>query len=352
MSYIVSGIQQVGIGVDDVHEAWKWYRKVFGMDVRIFEDASVANLMLPYTGGKPRERHAVLAYNLQGGGGFEIWQHTGREPLHPTNILNLGDTGIHIAKIKSYDLDHTAKFLQKNDVIKDITIEVDPGGRRHMIIKDPYNNLFQIVEADSFFSKKRPFSNGGVYGVFIGSTNIDKSIYLYSEILGYNHVEYDISGYFTDLSSIEGSEGRFRRVLLKHPKPRKGAFSELLGDTEIELVQTLDREPIPIYFNRMWGDPGFIHLCFDISNMQALQVKCEEHGFPFTVDSSNSFDMGEAAGHFSYIEDPDGTLIEFVETHKIPILKKLGWYLNLKKRDREKSLPKWLIKALRFNRVK
>ena len=33
--------------------------------------------------------------------------------------------------------------------------------------------------------------------------------------------------------------------------------------------------------------------------------------------------MGEAAGHFSYIQDPDGTLIEFVETHKVPILKKL-----------------------------
>ena len=62
--------------------------------------------------------------------------------------------------------------------------------------------------------------------------------------------------------------------------------------------------------------------------------------------------MGEAAGHFSYIADPDGTLIEFVETHKIPIMKKMGWYLNLKNRNPEKSLPTWMIKALRFNRVK
>ena len=43
---------------------------------------------------------------------------------------------------------------------------------------------------------------------------------------------------------------------------------------------------------------------------------------PFTVDVDHSFDMGEAAGSFSYTEDPDGALIEFVETHKIPILKK------------------------------
>ena len=47
--------------------------------------------------------------------------------------------------------------------------------------------------------------------------------------------------------------------------------------------------------------------------------------------------MGEAAGHFAYIEDPDGTLIEFVETLKIPIIKKLGWYINLEKRAPEKK---------------
>ncbi|MBT5529964.1 MAG: VOC family protein, partial [Cytophagia bacterium] len=56
--------------------------------------------------------------------------------------------------------------------------------------------------------------------------------------------------------------------------------------------------------------------------------------------------------HFSYIEDPDGALIEFVETHKVPIMKKLGWYLDLRKRNPEQDLPKWMINALRFSRVK
>jgi hypothetical protein len=62
--------------------------------------------------------------------------------------------------------------------------------------------------------------------------------------------------------------------------------------------------------------------------------------------------MGEAAGHFSYIEDPDGTLIEFVETHKVPILKKINWYMDLRNRDPKKSLPTWMVRALGFNRVK
>jgi len=60
---------------------------------------------------------------------------------------------------------------------------------------------------------------------------------------------------------------------------------------------------------------------------------------------------GEAAGRFSYIEDPDGTLIEFVNTHKLPIMKKWGWYLNLRKRKKQKPLPDWMLKTLSFNRV-
>jgi hypothetical protein len=91
--------------------------------------------------------------------------------------------------------------------------------------------------------------------------------------------------------------------------------------------------------------------------MDELKSFCEVKGFPFTVDSKMSheggvFDMGEAAGHFSYIEDPDGTLIEFVETHKIPLVKKLGLYIDLKKRDPNKALPDWMLNTLKFSRVK
>jgi hypothetical protein len=112
-----------------------------------------------------------------------------------------------------------------------------------------------------------------------------------------------------------------------------------------------------IYEGRFWGDPGFIHLCYDIREMDNLKNQCLEKGHPFTVDSKkshqgNSFDMGEAAGHFSYIEDPDGTLIEFVETHKMAILKKFGWYLDLRKRDPHKALPKWMLRTLSFSRIK
>ena len=36
MEKIICGIQQVGIGVRNVAESWKWYKDNFGFDTKIF----------------------------------------------------------------------------------------------------------------------------------------------------------------------------------------------------------------------------------------------------------------------------------------------------------------------------
>lgn len=352
---VVSGIQQLGIGVQNVAEAWKWYRKYLGMDIKVFEESATASLMLPYTGGMPQKRHAVLAMNLNGGGGFEIWQYTDRIPQAPVFTPSLGDLGIFAAKIKARDIHKTHSYFI-SEKLHVSPVVADPHGRQHFFLTDPYNNIFQIIESQNWFGNEKK-NTGSVYGVVIGVSNIEESLKVYSGILGYDKVIFDKKEIFPDLVSLAGGNSTFRRVLLKHSKPRLGAFSRLFGDSEIELLQVEGRKPRKIYEDRFWGDLGFIHLCYDIRGMEALNVACAKRGFPFTVDSfahhdGNSFDMGEAAGHFSYIEDPDGTLIEFVETHKVPILKKYGIYLNLRKRHPEKLLPTWMIRALGMGRVK
>lgn len=349
----ISGIQQIGIGVANVHEAFKWYRQHFGMDVPMFEEAAEAALMLPYTGGQPQSRHAILALNMQGGGGMEIWQYTGRTPVPAAFQPQLGDLGIFIAKIKCKNVWDCFHDLRKRGVNMQTNPAPRPDGEEHFFVKDPWGNTFEVVGAKDWFSTGRPDLTGGMYGAVIGVSDMDRSVAFYAEMLGYDTVVYDKTDDFADWHGVDGGFGRCRRVLLRHAEKRKGPFSRLLGDTEIELVQSLERKPRKIFENRFWGDLGYIHLCFDITGMAEMKAFCTEKGYPFTVDSSGSFDMGEAAGYFSYIEDPDGTLIEFVETHKIPILKKIGWYLDLRKRSRpEKPLPALMLKALGLGRVK
>lgn len=358
MSKIICGIQQIGIGVSSLYEAWNWYIKAFGVDVRIFEDDTVAELMLPYTGGQPQKRHAALALNLNGGGGFEIWQYSQRKPLAPESKISLGDLGIFMAKIKCFDAQKAHQHLKSANPKSISSISENPAGQKHFYVEDPYGNFFDIIEIKSQWFQKPNKPTGATYGAVIGVSDIEKALPVYKDILEFDQVLADVTDSFDELGYLPNGNGRFRRVILTHSKPRKGAFSKMLGDAQIELIQSLDRNPIKIFENRFWGDLGFIHLCFDIRRMEELEKECNAKGFPFTVNSNvkhnqnGSFDMGEAAGHFSYIEDPDGTLIEFVETHKIPILKKFGIYLNLDKRDDEKRLPDYIVKMLGLKKVK
>lgn len=349
---VIAGIQQIGIGIPDVHKATKWYKDHFGMDIKVFEDSATAELMTRYTGGEAHDRTAILSLNMKGGGGFEIWQYTSRTPRPAAFELRLGDLGINVGKIKSIDVGKTYSEMQEAGLKILTSLTRNPNGDLTFFIEDLYGNIWQVVKGLDFFKTKTSKTTGGVVGAIIGSADIDRSRKLYSEVLGYDTVLFDETGIHPDFAGLPGGDETIRRVLLRHSESRKGGFSQMFGPTEIELVEVQDQTPRKIFKDRYWGDLGFIHLCFDIQGMDALKEELEALGFTFTVDSANSFDMGEAAGRFTYVEDPDGTLIEFVETHKVPIIKKIGWYIDMTKRDPKKNLPKWMIHALRFSRMK
>ena len=346
MSFI-SGIQQIGIGCEDASKTFTWLRKTFGLDVVIFDDEAKAILMTPYTGGEVHSRRAILAMNMNGGGGAEIWQFTSRISDTGKKVM-WGDYGINAIKLKSNKVENSYSLMNKNNNCS--KPETCPAGDLSFHLNDEAGNQYQVVNDQSWF-KNASFMQGGICGAIIGVKNIDLSIPFYQNGFGLKNLVYDVTGQFDDLGE-EVKNQRFRRVLLNFKNPFTAPFSRLFGNVQIELIQALDRQPVKIYENRYWGDIGFIHLCFDVSNMDALKENLKKYKYHFTVDSGETFDMGESGGRFGYVEDPDGTLIEMVETHKVPILKKLGIFLNLKKRKAQKPLPNWMVSLLGLNKVK
>ncbi len=349
MEKIISGIQQVGIGVPDLTDIWPWYRKYFGQDIKIFREEADAELMTRYTGGEVHRRDAALAVNLESGGGFEIWEFKSKDTRAPSFDVKLGDYGIYIVKLKSRDVIETYNYYKREGLELLSAIETDPNGRPHFYMRDPHENIFEIVEGKDWLFKTNRRC-GGVYGAVLGVSDIERSLPLYSDVLGYRIV-YDREGIQDDFRGIPGGHRAVRRVLLKSGKT-SGPFAKLLGPSQLELVELKDGTGRKIFKDRYWGDKGFIHLCYDVKRMDALKRDCEEAGFHFTVDSKNTFEMNDAGGRFSYIEDPDGTLIEFVETHRLPLIEQIGWYLNLNKRDHEKPLPRWMLYMFGLKRIR
>ena len=211
--YLISGIQQMGVGVEDFSKAWKWYINMFQMNVRILEDDTVAERMLPYTGGKAQKRHACIAVNLQGGGGFEIWQYSERKPMPKTFEVAVGDLGIFATKIKSHDVvAYHTQLKAKYDRVGPLSIL--PDGTQCFIVTDPWGNYFQVVEDKSIFIPQNTLS-GGVVGGMIGCTDVERSIPLYRDLLGYSRVVYDKIGVFDDFGAMLNGEQNYRRVLRK-----------------------------------------------------------------------------------------------------------------------------------------
>ena len=345
----IAGIQQIGIGVKNLRESTLFYKDIFGLDVLIFDDTSDAHLMTKYTGGKVYNRQAVLTMNLAGGGGFEIWQYKNREPKKSESQIKYGDIGICAAKIKCPNITDAHNFLSPQKNLSISRVQTDPVKASHFWVKDYIGNSFNLVQGDQWF-KHTNSKTGAVTGAVIGVSNIENSLSFYQNFLGIHEIIFDVTGNYVD--NYEDVKIYCRRVLLRKKVTGYGAFSKLLGAVEIELVQRLDGDAVKIFEDRFWGDCGFIHLCFDVLNMDGLKKHADSLGIKFTVDSHGSFAMDNASGRFCYVEDPDGTLIELVETHKIPILKKLGLYLNLKNRNRQKPLPDWMINLLSLSKVK
>ncbi len=352
MDKIICGILQIGIGVPDLPRAFAWYRRYFGMDIPIVQDeGDLSAHMLPLTGGQRPHRQLAIIVNLQGGGGLEICQLTGTAIKPPDFEPQLGDCGINLARIKARDVRATHRSFKnvKLDVLSDVV--ADCSGREHFFVRDDTGAIFQITQADDWFSGGRS-STGGVCGFMAGVADMERSIEFYTGLLGYDAIVYDEQGVFGDLCALPGGRQRVRRVLLTHTTVRTGSFSRFLGISRIELIQLLERRPRRIYDGRIWGDQGFFQVAFDIKGMEALEQECRVAGHPFSVDSKNSVKVGEASGHYSYITDPDGTWIEFIETYRIPLIRGTGWCLDVRKRRPEKSIPDWMIRTLTFNRVK
>lgn len=307
-----SGVQQIGIGVEDASKAYDWYKNNFDFQLKFFDDVATASLMTEYTGKVAEQRRAILALKKAGGGGLEIWQFKNRSPKAQP-IITPNSLGI---------IGAICGDLPISEISTDVLWTGSLG------VKDPFGNVFV---AGSDVKGAKP----GIRGAVIGVSDLRKSEAFYCNLLGFKKFREEEHQW-------QGEDCQVNSYSLD---TKKALFSGLLGSMELKLVETQTIDKVHHFKDRYWGDQGFIHLCFECPGMDDFAEKAKQAGFGLTVDSAESFGMSDAAGRFGYIEDPDGTLIELVETHKIPVSKKLGLSLDLNK-YKSKPIPQWILKAI------
>lgn len=82
-------------------------------------------------------------------------------------------------------------------------------------MQDPYGNVFEIVQDNYWFSNNGHLT-GGVCGIIMGVSDVNKSVSFYRNILGYDELISNASGTFEDFKNLSGGRHTFKRVLLGH----------------------------------------------------------------------------------------------------------------------------------------
>ncbi len=348
----INGIQHIGLAVNDMDASLKFYRRILGMDIAFFFSLAAAPLMDIYTRNETITKRASMILNLQGGCTMEVIRPTTFEPVRANFDVLTGDIGITCSQVKSKDIQASYDFCKKENVKLLSDLVKDPLGNPTFYIEDLEGNQFQFVEGSQWYTNSGHHC-AGLVGCSIGVSDLDKSFELYKTILGYDKVVYDETGVFEDWKGVlPGGDQKYRRVKLTQSNQPGGGFAKVLGSTYVELIQPLEREPNYIFKDRIWADSGFVHLGFDVKGMAALGEDLNQKGFGFTCDSNDALDMGNTKVHCVYIDDPDKTWLELIEVYKVPIIEKWGIFLNVEKRDPLKPLPDFMLKALRFSRIK
>ncbi len=347
----INGLQHIGVAVSEMDKSLKFYRKFFGLNIPFFDSVQPAPLMDVYTRNSTITKRASMVVNLQGGCAIEVICPTSFKPVRAKFDILVGDLGICITQLKCKNIEASHEFCKENGAPALTDISLDPSGRKTFYLEDLDRNVWQYVEGDQWYTDANHHS-GGVIGCSTGVSDMDKAFGLYRDILGFDQVVYDSTGVFEDWKNLPGGKNKYRRVLLTQSAQPGGGFAKVTGKNYIELIQALDRTPNYIFKDRIWGDTGFAHIGFDVKGMAALGKDLAAAGYGFTCDSNNAIGMGQTKVHCTYIQDNDVTLIEMIEVYKVPIMEKWGIFLNVEKRDPLKPLPDFMLKALRFSRIK
>lgn len=347
----INGLQHIGVAVSDMDRSLPFYRKFFGLNIPFFDSVQPAPLMDVYTRNATITKRASMVMNLQGGCALEVIQPTSCKPQPCAFEVCPGDFGIVITQIKCADVlaaHRQCKLLGAPAITR--VYNTEQWGQT-FYMTDLDENRWQFVQSDEWYTKGKHFS-GGVAGCTIGVSDMSTAMALYSGLLGYDRVLSDQSGVFDDWSELPQGNKEYRRVKLTQGNRPGGGFAKVMGATTIELVHDLSGSGRFIFQDRIWGDIGFAHVGFDVKGMTQLGKDLGNAGYPFTCDSRSVLNMGNTKVHCTYIHDKDRTLLELIEVYKVPIMEKWGLYLNVEKRDPMKPLPDFMLKALRFSRIK
>jgi catechol 2,3-dioxygenase-like lactoylglutathione lyase family enzyme len=326
---MICALQHVGLGVTDAAASYGFYKKCLGFNLKISDYLGSSPEMEPIIGELAKMR-IIMGLSSQGRGVVELVQHLSSKS-RKTN-LRWGDIGFLASGYHATNLPAVIpQFEQLGFPAAAPIRSVELGDNQRMesiFLKDPDGNFIELIDAAP--GKKRKPTVSGLAQVTIGVRDMDRSIAFYREIVGFDRVLFDNTGTDAAFDALFGGELKLREVLLGKSHSLRSPFLVPNGG-RIRLIQALNYKGKDIYKGRRWGDIGQMECCFEVKDAKATIAELKSKNIEI-YHPPTFMNMGSGScGYFTYIKDPDGNLVEFVEVSRVAWLgpKTLSLTFNL-----------------------
>ncbi|MFS0732028.1 VOC family protein [Microbacterium sp. 1P10UB] len=156
----------------------------------------------------------------------------------------------------------------------------------------------------------------GLDHIGVGVSDMDASVRFYAG-LGFVDVVFDHTGDLGGLAQVTGhATTRARVVYLRSATPT------VLGRSGIKLVQILDRPQPPLPDGFAYGEPGVCEVCIHVKDYEEFHDGLVRSGHTVLMDPNDQIlEPYDTHCGLSYVEDPDGAKIEFIEWRSL----ESGW---------------------------
>lgn len=156
----------------------------------------------------------------------------------------------------------------------------------------------------------------GLDHIGIGVSDMDASVRFYAE-LGFTDIAFDYTGPLGGIEAITGHDATQARVVyLRSSQP------SVLGRSGIKLVQITNRPQPPLPDGFAYGEPGICEVCIHVKSYEQFHERLVAAGHTVLMEPNDQIlEPYDTHCGLSYIEDPDGAKIEFIEWRSL----ESGW---------------------------
>jgi catechol 2,3-dioxygenase-like lactoylglutathione lyase family enzyme len=317
---MINALQHVGQGVRNVDKTYDFYKRYLGFKVKL-NDVTVASKEMAPVIGSVETMRMMMAVNAKGGGIIELIEHKTKPitALPAAGVFgNYGivEVGYGACNIDGVVADFQARGLRFLTSVCDLALR-DGRRWRYAYLKDPDGLLLQLTEDSGIGDSATTPAVYGVTHVGIGVSNLARSKDFYKSALGFDRVLYEFEGRMPEMDPVTGGPVRLKMAILERSAPASGPLAGLLRRGIVKLVEVPERKGKHLYTGRCWGDVGCMEVCFDVSDLRATVAAMQEKGLKIYLPPVD-IDMGSGSkGAAAYIQDPDGTTVEFVEVKSV-----------------------------------